>query len=151
MVLILISLTSINLTGRYILSERRSETHKDWVSTQLWALENTSTKSKFIVNSGYDTYESWTTLSKRPRLIADLSAGFLYFYTKEDQAYDEKRALLPRAPNSKSDTLELERFYILFGHEFSAEYLVWKTDFTQLSFKEVYKNSKYVVYELPRK
>lgn len=147
---IIISFTSLTLAGRYILSERRDVTHADWVDTQVWAQLNTSKASKFIVNSGFDVYESWTTLSKRPRLIADLNAGFLYFYTKEDQKYDARRALLPDAPNSKSSNLEIERFYLSFGDNYDADYLVWKTDFTPLTFEEAYKNSKYVVYVLPR-
>jgi hypothetical protein len=94
-------------------------------------------------------YESWTTLSRRPRLIADLNAGFLYFYTKEDLEYDTNRALLPNAPNYKSNALAIEQFYLSYKKQFGANYLVWKKDFTPLTFKEVYRNSKYIIYELP--
>ncbi len=141
--------TVLTLGGRYILSERRDATHRDWVKTQIWALDNTPKRSKFIINSGFDLYESWTTLSRRPRLIADLNAGFLYFYTKEDLEYDTKRALLPNAPNYKSNALAIEQFYISYKKQFGANYLVWKKDFTPLTFKEVYRNSKYIIYELP--
>jgi hypothetical protein len=146
---IIILFTILTLGGRYVLSERRDAVHKDWIETQIWAFNNTSRESKFVVNSGFDVYESWTTLSRRPRLIADLNAGFLYFYTKEDQKYDARRALLPQAPASTSNHLEIERFYLAFAQNYDADYLVWKTDFASLTFKELYRNSKYIIYKLP--
>jgi hypothetical protein len=146
---VIIFLTILTLGGRYVLSDRRSETHNDWLETQLWALNHSKVNSKFIINSGFDLYESWTTLTRRPRLIADLSAGFLYFYTKEDQEYDVSRSQLPDAPSPTSEASKIENFYLLFGHKYGADYLVWKNKYTPLTFKKVYMNSQYVVYQLP--
>lgn len=146
---IIILFTILTLGGRYVLSERRDETHRDWVETQIWALNHSPKSSKFIVNSGFDVYESWTTLSRRPRLIADLSAGFLYFYTKEDLIYDQKRSRLPSAPNSYSSIVkDLEFFYSSFKKEMGGDYLVWKNDATKLNLNVVYSNDSFTIYEL---
>ena len=146
---IIISFAVLTLGGRYILSERRDLTHKDWVETQLWALNNSPKNSKFIVNSGNNVYESWSTLSRRPRLIADLSAGFLYFYTKEDFIYDQKRARMPSAPDPKSSNKkELELFYLNFSEEFGGNYVVWRNDNTNLQFRIVFQNEVFTIYRL---
>jgi hypothetical protein len=146
---VIILMTTLTLGGRYILSERRDATHRDWVDTQLWALNDSSKNSKFIVNSGFDVYESWTTLSRRPRLVADLSAGFLYFYTKEDLLYDQKRSRLPIAPHPSSSSVEdLENFYSTFRKEFGGDYLVWKVNDTKLDFIIVYSNKSFIIYKL---
>lgn len=146
---IIISFAVLTLGGRYILSERRDLTHKDWVETQLWALNNSPKNSKFIVNSGNNVYESWSTLSRRPRLIADLSAGFLYFYTKEDFIYDQKRARMPSAPDPKiSNKKELELFYLNFSEEFEGDYLVWRNDNANLQFRIVFQNEVFTIYRL---
>jgi len=146
---VIILMTTLTLGGRYILSERRDATHRDWVDTQLWALNDSSKNSKFIVNSGFDVYESWTTLSRRPRLVADLSAGFLYFYTKEDLLYDQKRSRLPIAPHPSSSSVEdLENFYSTFRKEFGGDYLVWKVNDTKLDFNIVYSNKSFIIYKL---
>jgi hypothetical protein len=149
-IVVIILLTTLTLGGRYVLSERRDATHRDWVETQLWALNNSPKNAKFIVNSGFDVYESWTTLSRRPRLIADLNAGFLYFYTKEDLIYDQSRSSLPSAPKSESTTQkELEDFYLDFSEKIGGDYLVWSKDYTKLSFSKVYENDIFVIYQLP--
>jgi hypothetical protein len=146
---IIILFTILTLGGRYVLSERRDATHRDWVETQIWALNHSPKSSKFIVNSGFNVYESWTTLSRRPRLIADLSAGFLYFYTKEDLIYDQKRSRLPSAPNSySSDVKDLEFFYSSFKKEMGGDYLVWKNDATKINLSVVYSNDSFTIYEL---
>jgi hypothetical protein len=146
---IVILFTILTLGGRYVLSERRDTVHKDWVETQLWALNHSPKNSKFIVNSGFDVYESWTTLSRRPRLIADLSAGFLYFYTKEDAIYDQKRARLPSAPSSyTSSTKDLEFFYSSFRKEFGGDYLVWDINKIKLDFTVTYSNKSFIIYRL---
>lgn len=146
---IIISFTVLTLGGRYILSERRDLTHKVWVETQLWALNNSPKNSKFIVNSGNNVYESWSTLSRRPRLIADLSAGFLYFYTKEDFIYDQKRARMPNAPDPKiSNNKELEIFYLKFSEEFGGDYLVWRNENIKLQFRIVFENEIFTIYKL---
>jgi len=143
--------TILTLGGRYVLSERRDAVHKDWVETQTWALNNSPKNSKFIVNSGFDVYESWTTLSRRPRLISDLNAGFLYFYTKEDLIYDQRRSLLPKAPNSKNTfQKDLGVFYKNFSKEIGGDYLVWKRDDVILSFNKVYENNTYIIYILTK-
>jgi hypothetical protein len=149
-VAIIILSTFFTLGGRYILSERRDIKHSDWIETQLWALNNSQEKSRFIVNSGFDVYESWTTLSRRPRLIADLNAGFLYFYTKEDLVYDQKRSLLPTAPHPKNTSAtDLEAFYLNFSREYTGDYLVWKKEFIKLSFDKVYENKQFIIYDIP--
>lgn len=145
---VIFSLTFLTLAGRYILSERRDATHKDWVATQVWAQLNSSTESKFIVNSGFDVYESWTTLSKRPRLIADLNAGFLYFYTKEDAQYDLLRSELPISPNPSSDPESQVEFYNQFRSKIGGDYLVWKNSDTKLSYPVKYSNNKFTIYSL---
>lgn len=146
---IVILFTILTLGGRYVLSERRDATHKDWVETQIWALNHSPKSSKFIVNSGFDVYESWTTLSRRPRLIADLSAGFLYFYTKEDAIYDQKRARLPSAPSSYSSSIkDLEFFYSSFRKEFGGDYLVWENNATKLDLNVAYSNKNFTIYIL---
>jgi hypothetical protein len=146
---IIILLTTLTLGGRYVLSERRDATHRDWVETQIWALNHSPKSSKFIVNSGFDVYESWTTLSRRPRLIADLSAGFLYFYTKEDLIYDQKRSRLPSAPNSySSNAKDLEFFYSSFKKEMGGDYLVWKNDVPKINLSVAYSNDSFTIYEL---
>jgi hypothetical protein len=148
---IIILFTILTLGGRYVLSERRDAVHKDWVETQTWALNNSPKNSKFIVNSGFDVYESWTTLSRRPRLIADLSAGFLYFYTKEDAIYDQKRARLPSAPNSYTSSIEdLEFFYSSFRKEFGGDYLVWENNATKLNLNVAYLNKSFTIYILSK-
>lgn len=150
-VIVVISITTITLGGRYVLSERRDAVHKDWIETQLWALNNSNVNSQFIVNSGMDLYESWTTLSRRSRLIANQKAGFLYFYTKEDSLYDQRRVILPDAPNSKiALQSDLESFYINFSKNIGGDYLVWKKEHTKLPFNIVYENDKYIIYELLR-
>jgi hypothetical protein len=145
---IIFSFTVLTLTGRFILSERRDITHADWVATQVWVQSNTPKESKFIVNSGFDVYESWTTLSKRPRLIADLNAGFLYFYTKEDQQYDDLRSRLPAAPASRSNPDVLVKFYADFSQVIGGDYLVWKNTDSKLSYPVKYSNSKFTIYDL---
>lgn len=146
---VIILLTTLTLGGRFVLSERRDATHRDWVETQLWALNNSPKDAKFIVNSGFDIYESWTTLSRRPRLVADLSAGFLYFYTKEDLIYDQTRSRLPRVPNSYSSTAQdLEFFYANFKKEMGGDYLVWKNDATKINLSVVYSNGSFTIYDL---
>ena len=146
---IIILLTTLTLGGRYVLSERRDATHRDWVETQLWALNHSPKNSKFIVNSGYDVYESWTTLSRRPRLIADLSAGILYFYGKEALIYDQKRSRLPSAPDSYSSSAEdLEFFYSSFRKELGGDYLVWKNNATKMNLTVVYSNISFTIYDL---
>lgn len=146
---IIILLTTLTLGGRYVLSERRDATHRDWVETQLWALNHSPKNSKFIVNSGYDVYESWTTLSRRPRLIADISAGFLYFYGKEALIYDQKRSRLPSAPDSySSGAKNLEFFYSSFRKELGGDYLVWKNNATKLDLSVAYSNKSFTIYDL---
>lgn len=146
---IIISFTVLTLGGRYILSERRDLTHKDWIQTQLWALNKTPKNSKFIVNSGNNVYDSWTTLSRRPRLVSNLTAGFLYFYTKEDFIYDQKRARLPSAPDPKSSNRkEIEEFYLSFIEKFGGDYLVWKNDNVNLGFRIVFENETFLIYNL---
>jgi hypothetical protein len=141
----------LTLGGRYVLSERRDATHKDWVETQIWALNYSPKDAKFIVNSGFDVYESWTTLSRRPRVIADLSAGFLYFYTKEDLIYDQKRSRLPSAPNSyTSSRKDLEFFYSSFRQEFGGDYLVWENNATKLNLDVAYSNKSFTIYILSK-
>jgi hypothetical protein len=146
---VIILLTTLTLGGRFVLSERRDATHRDWVETQLWALNNSPKDAKFIVNSGFDVYEAWTTLSRRPRLVADLSAGFLYFYTKEDLVYDQTRSRLPRVPNSYSSTAQdLEFFYSNFKKEMGGDYLVWKNNATKINLSVVYSNGSFTIYKL---
>jgi len=148
-VAVIILLTTLTLGGRFVLSERRDATHRDWVETQLWALNNSPKNAKFIVNSGFDVYESWSTLSRRPRLVADLNAGFLYFYTKEDLIYDQKRSRLPSAPNSySSDVKDLEFFYSSFKKEMGGDYLVWKNDAPKINLSVAYSNDSFTIYEL---
>ena len=145
---VILSFTFLTLTGRYILSERRDVTHADWIATQVWAQANTPKESKFIINSGFDVYESWTTLSRRPRLIADLTAGFLYFYTKEDAQYDLLRSELPISPNPNSDPESQVEFYNQFRTKIGGDYLVWKNSDTKLNFPVKYSNSKFTIYSL---
>jgi len=145
---VILSFTLLALVGRFILSERRDATHLDWVDTQVWVQLNTSKESKFIVNSGFDVYESWTTLSRRPRLIANLGAGFLYFYTKEDAQYDALRSKLPKSPPGNSDLETLTSFYNSFGRLMGGDYLVWKNSDTKLNYEPVYSNSKFTIYSL---
>jgi len=145
---IVVSFTFLTLAGRYILSERRDVTHADWVATQVWAQANTPKESKFIINSGFDVYESWTTLSKRPRLVADYTAGFLYFYTKEDAQYDLLRSRLPVSPDPNSSPEALAHFYNDFSKIIGGEYLVWKNSHTKLGYKVQYSNSKFTIYSL---
>lgn len=145
---VILSFTLLTLTGRYILSERRSVAHADWIATQVWAQANTPKESKFIINSGLDVYESWTTLSKRPRLVADLTAGFLYFYTKEDAQYDLLRSELPISPNPSSDSESQEEFYNQFRTKIGGDYLVWKNSDTKLSYPVKYSNNKFTIYSL---
>jgi hypothetical protein len=145
---VILSFTLLALVGRFILSERRDDTHLDWVNTQVWAQLNTPRESKFIVNSGFDVYESWTTLSKRPRLIADLSAGFLYFYTKEDAQYDALRSTLPASPPGISDPETLTSFYNDFSKQIGGDYLVWKNSDTKLNYDVAYSNRKFTIYNL---
>jgi hypothetical protein len=145
---VILSFTLITLVGRFILSERRDATHLDWINTQVWAQSNTPKESRFIVNSGFDVYESWTTLSKRPRLIADLSAGFLYFYTKEDAQYDALRSKLPAHPSGDSELGTLTAFYNDFRLQVGGDYLVWKNSDTKLNYPIEYSNSKFTIYSL---
>ena len=145
-IILVFSLSSI--IGRFILSERRDGSHSDWIAVQVWAKQNTSNHAKFIVNSGLDTYESWTSLSRRPRLIADQNAGFLYFYTKEDAQYDGLRAQLPRAPESNSDSEEIVEFYDSFKQIIGGDFLVWKNTDTELNYPIVYLNRKFLIYKL---
>jgi hypothetical protein len=109
---------------------------------------NTAEESKFIVNTGFDVYESWTTLSKRPRLIADANPGFLYFYTKEDEKYDALRSKLPKAPDSKSERVTLVEFYDVFSKQIGGDYLVWKNSDSNLNYPVEYSNSKFTIYRV---
>ena len=145
---VILLFTLLTLAGRYILSERRDVTHADWIATQVWAQANTPKESKFIINSGFDVYESWTTLSKRPRLIADLTAGFLYFYTKEDAQYDLLRSELPISPSPSSDPESQVEFYNQFRAKIGGDYLVWKNSDTKLSYPVKYSNNKFTIYSL---
>jgi len=145
---IILSFTLLTLAGRFILSERRDATHEDWIATQVWAQLHSSKDSKFIVNSGFDVYESWTTLSKRPRLIADSNAGFLYFYTKGDAQYDLLRSELPISPNPSSDPESQVEFYNQFRSKIGGDYLVWKNSDTKLSYPVKYSNNKFTIYSL---
>ena len=143
---IIVSFTFLTLAGRFILSERRDITHSDWIATQVWVKSNTPEESKFIVNSGFDVYESWTTLSRRPRLIADQGAGFLYFYTKEDAQYDALRSKLPKSPASNSELQTLVEFYDDFAKQIGGDYLVWKNSDEKLNYPIKYSNEKFTIY-----
>ena len=145
----LIFLATTSLSGRFILSERRDRSHSDWIQVQIWARDHSPFGAKFIVNSGMDVYESWTTLARRPRLIGDLSADFLYFYTKEDATYDLNRSKLGPSPSAFAPSNTIQKFYTRFSKNFGADYLVWRTNSTRLTYKQVYKNSKFIVYKLP--
>jgi hypothetical protein len=145
---LLIFLALISLGGRYILSNRRDVSHSDWIQIQVWANENSKVGSKFIVDSGFDVYESWTTLSRRPRMISNLSAGFLYFYTKEDQEYDRLRSKISPTPSNLSSSDILFDFYKKFSKTVGGDYLVWKNSYTKLPLPTVFKNSEFIIYKI---
>lgn len=134
--------------GRYILSERRALTHLEWRQVQEWAKNNTQTNDKFIVPSGLDIYESWTTLSQRPRLIPDLGAGFLYVYTYADYEFDLRRINLPSWNEAVVNQAKFEKFIIDFKRNFGGSYVVLKKDSIINSFKLVYENNKYIILSL---
>jgi hypothetical protein len=147
-VIILIILSLTTLVGRLQLSVIRGSERSEWVKTQEWASEHTEISSIFLTRSGLDIYESWSTLSKRVRLMVDGEYASPYLYSKADDVFNKKRRLLPTAPPETSTALVQESFFNDFSEQFGGNYLVTTNLNTRLNYKIVYHNAKYVIYSL---
>jgi hypothetical protein len=148
---IVIVLTLGTFFSRYVQSRDRAENDRDWIKTQVWVRDSTSLGSKFILDGKYDTYYSWTTLSKRARILSDkdAAANFLYIYSKDDEAFQEIRSKLPPAPSLTGDRKSTEEFYLKFSQTIGGDYLVRRLSDTPLSWKPVYENAKFKIYRIP--
>lgn len=140
-----------SFTSRYVQSENRAAKDREWINAQTWVRDETAFGSKFIVNSKFDTYSSWTTLTKRARIqSADEGAGFLYIYSKDDAAFDELRSSLPSAPADNEEQKATEKFYLKFSEAIGGDFIVRRVSDTKLSWELSYKNSKFVIYSIPK-
>lgn len=144
----LIVLSLVSLMGRLQLSLIRGSEHSEWAKTQEWAKNNTDLSSVFLTRSGLDVYESWSTLSKRIRIIVDGEYGGAYLYSEIDDAFNKKRRLLLLAPSITATAAVQEEFFKDFSNQFGGKYLVTTNLNTKLKYKIVYRNSKYVIYLL---
>jgi len=145
---ILIFLSLVTVMGRLQLSLIRGNEHSDWVKTQEWAKNNTDPSSVFLTRSGLDTYESWSTLSKRIRIIVDGEYGGAYLYSEIDDVFNKKRRLFQSAPSVTASAVTQEKFFNDFSDKFGGKYLVTTNLNSKLSYKVIYSNSKYVIYLL---
>ena len=138
----------MTVLGRLQLSLIRGSEHLEWVKTQEWANENTDLSSIFLTRSGLDIYESWSTLSERIRIVVDIEYQGAYLYSKADDLFNKKRRIFPLTPSVNASAATQEQFFNDFSDQFGGNYLVTTNLNTQLRYKIVYKNSKYVIYLL---
>ncbi len=139
-----------SFASRYVQSGDRANKDLDWIKTQVWVRDNTPFGSKFIVNSKFDTYGSWTSLTKRARIqSADEGAGFLYIYSKDDAAFDKLRSKLPPAPADNAEQEVTESFYLEFSKAVGGDYIVRRISDTPFTWQPVYRNNKFLIYKIP--
>lgn len=142
----LIFLSLVTVVGRLQLSLVRGNEHLSWVKAQEWARDNTDPESIFLTRPSLDAYESWSTLSKRIRIIVDGDYAGAYLYSEADNAYNKARRLHPNSPLETASASSQEEFFGKFSTKFGGNYLVTAVSNTQLGYKIVYMNSKYVIY-----
>ena len=139
-----------SFTSRYVQSEDRAAKDREWINAQTWVRDETPFGSKFIVNSKFDTYSSWTTLTKRARIqTADDGAGFLYIYSEDDAAFDKLRSKLPPAPSDHDGREITESFYLDFSRAVGGDYIVRRNSDTPLTWQIAYRNTEFVIYKIP--
>jgi hypothetical protein len=147
---LMITLALGSFTSRYVQSEDRAAKDREWINAQTWVRDETPFGSKFIVNSKFDTYSSWTTLTKRARIqTADDGAGFLYIYSKDDAAFDKLRSKLPDAPSDHAGIEITESFYSDFSLTIGGDYIVRRNSDTPLTWQVAYRNTEFVIYKIP--
>ena len=145
----LVLLTVSTFYARYNQSVIRDYEHKEWIAAQVWARDYTAFDSKFILDTKLNLYSSWTTLSNRPR-ITSASGGFIYTYTKDDEFFDKLATTFGPRPDITATSEEIEQYYLLVSENLGGDYMVRTVKETQLSWREIYKNSKYVIYTVPK-
>lgn len=145
---LLVLLSASTFYSRYTQSINRDYAHKEWVETQIWARDQTAFGSRFILDTKLDLYSSWTTLSQRPRITSS-SGGFIYTYTKDDEYFDHLAKTFGPRPSSMATNKEIEKYYMTVSNSLGGEYIVQNISDTQLSWKKVYINSKYIIYKVP--
>ena len=143
-------LVLVTLSIRYVQSEIRFNENSQWATTQIWVQKNTDFDAKFIVDGSLDTYSSWTTLTRRPRLTSVNGPQSFYIYTKETVALDSIRNTVGISPDVYADSISLEKFYSNFSEIFGGDFLVRRVAWTQLQWEVTYRNSHYVVYKIPK-
>jgi len=145
----IILFTLVTLSIRFVQSEIRFSQHREWTNTQLWVQKNTNFDSKFVLDGDLDTYASWTTLARRPRLTSLNGPQTIYLYSKASVELDTIRKRTGISPSVNSDSNSIEKFYKDFAIFFGGEYLVRRAEWTELNWQVVYQNSKYIIYKIP--
>jgi hypothetical protein len=149
-VVAIVFLVLVTLSIRYVQSEIRFNEHSQWAMTQLWVGKNTEFDAKFILDGDLDTYASWTTLTRRPRLTSVIGPQSIYLYTEETVALDLIRRRIGISPNVYSDAISLEGFYSNFSLIFGGDFLVRRSEWTLLKWEVIYQNSGYIIYKIPK-
>ncbi len=146
---VMISIVLMTLIIRYVQSDIRFSKHSEWTSTQVWVQNNTEWNAKFILDGDLDTYSSWTTLTRRPRLTSANGPLSTYVYTKETVNLDEIKKIIGISPNFYEEANSLEKYYSSFSASIGGDFLVRRLEWTPLKWEVIYRNSQYIIYKIP--
>jgi hypothetical protein len=146
-IIILCLLMTVTIYGRLELSQERLKENFDWISTQVWAKENTNVNDVFITSGKSNVYGAWSTLTNRIIINADAyDSGNLYLYSEADRNYQLLRKEISVVPVPFSDIENFQEYVINLSFIFNSNYLISSNLDVKYSFPVVYSNSKYTVY-----
>lgn len=147
---VVVIVTLATSLSRIVQTSIRNESSRQWIKLQDWVQTNTDFGTKFIVAKQSDTYQSWSTLTRRAKLQTfDEGSGFLYIYSKDDAEFDKKRKILGPSPIGNENSDIIENFYLKFADIFGGDYYVQPSKDTKLSWKVVYRAADFTIYEIP--
>jgi hypothetical protein len=124
----------------------RDRENRDWISTQQWARENSKADEGFLVDVGLNVYDSWGTLSQRPRVISNSKAGYAYFYSEEDNEFNRRLNKVAR-----NTSLNSTGYILKLQAEFKFTYVVTKKPSESLYLNLCYRNYSYSIYTIKEK
>jgi hypothetical protein len=133
------------LLAQFRVSLIRDSSNEHWVRTQLWAREYSGSEDMFLVNTGLNVYDSWGTLSNRARVIANSQAGYAYFYTNEDEKYNQRIKEISNKSSSAKNSLE---YYVDIALSFNADYAVVRSTQRLNESLLCYTNKTYSIYSI---
>jgi hypothetical protein len=137
-----------SLFQRYTESLTRGLTYEDYRDVQIWARSNTKPYDVFVVERGISTYEAWSTLSLRPRLVTNIPELHPYLLTERNIRRNIERSRIMTQIDSGSIAPQTFNYYSIFSKYWDFNYIVQENSKIQIiNLPIVYKNDSYTVFK----